>query len=137
MVEGTCGIHWIHLAGFPIAVFTIAAVQELAIAEIEIHLQPVFGERHSPEIIRSDVYLRNRLGIRALHERTAREQVIAQHGFFFTTAYLQEERLLKIQVGVTLLQVQLMVGMHGGDGIHSPREKSFDNACSRLIAPRR
>ena len=54
-------------------VLAIAAVHELAIAEIEVHLQPSFRIGHGPEVVGAEVHLWDGLGVRTFHKRACRE----------------------------------------------------------------
>ena len=51
-------------------VFFVLVVHELAVAEVKMHLQPVVGEGHRPEVFRADMNLRNRLGVVSLRKGT-------------------------------------------------------------------
>ena len=64
------------------------------------------------------MHLRDGLGIRAFGKGACRQQVIAQHRLFLTAACLKEESLVR-QVDVALLEVCLMVSMHGGYFVNS------------------
>ena len=61
------------------------------------------------------------LGVGAFGKRSNTQLLIANHLLLFSCTSLYEE-VLKRQVGITLLQVGLVVGMYRCDGINTTRE---------------
>ena len=121
VVENACGVVPVA-ATLPIELlFAIVAVHEFSIAEISTHLHPALGIGHRPETVCAHMHLRYGFGVIAFGERTTRQQRVAQNGLQFTGTSLYEE-VLPLQVDVALLQVSLMVGMYGGNGIHGARQ---------------
>ena len=85
------------------------------------YLQPAFRVGYCPEVSRSDMNLRYGFGISALDKVTYAEPLVAKHWAQLSAASLEEE-VLPADVGIALLQVDLVVGMDGANDIDSSRQ---------------
>ena len=102
VVIGPSGVANVRLWGLLIPVFAEVTVHELAVTEVEVHLQPLLRKGYGPEAVGSQMNLGYGLGVGAFDKRPGREQIVAHHLALFTTARLDEERLVA-EVDVALL----------------------------------
>ena len=98
------GVALVHRASPAECLLTVAAVEELAVAEVEAYEKPALGVGHCPEAVGANVDLRHGLGIAALGKRTHGEPCVAQLRLLLPAACLNEEVLVP-QIGIALLQV--------------------------------
>lgn len=121
MIVGPSGIARIDTGSPAEGILTVAVVHHFAVTAVEVYLKPAFRVRYCPEVSRSDVNLWYGLGISALDKVTYAEPLVAKHGAQLSAAGLEEE-VLPADVGIALLQVDLVVGMDGADDIDGSRQ---------------
>ena len=115
------GITHIDIGSPAEGILTVAVVHRFAVTAVEVYLKPAFRVGYCPEVSRSDMNLWYGLGIGALDKVSYAEPLVTKHWAQLSAACLEEE-VLPADIGIALLQVNLVVGMYGADDIDGSRQ---------------